>query len=556
VVLALFLLTSTYASAQIPSTTPANNQTQRKTGSITGTVVNENNQPLQNAFIQIRTFNSARAVQTATTDIEGKFELNGLEPLTYQIFARHSVYTLLPRDASTPNNYHIGESVKLVMVKGGVITGTVTTQAGDPVVSVRVRVTNIPNGDTVQERPTDDRGIYRIYGLPSGKYVVWAGGGGGSYAADSYETDVPTYAPASTRDTASEIMVRAGEETTNVDIRYRGEQGRIVSGTVINSTTGLSGVIVTLLSTTESGFQANTGFPRGESRGFAFSGVDDGEYTVTARTLLQSGEWAISPPKRISVRASDVTGIELSLKPLGSVTGQVVLEELKTKECGARETLILTETLVSAWHKQDELAKKQPAFVWGVGGPVNADAQGNITLRNLASGDYYFVTRFAAKSWYLQSISISSPTAQSAKKAVDATHFWTTVRSDERIAGLKITLAEGAASLSGELALGEGEAVPEKSFVYLVPAEKEKADEILRFYASPVNSDGKITVKNLAPGRYWVLARPEFDGGLTKLRLPDEIESRARLRREAEAAKTEIDLKPCQNLVDYHFKIM
>ena len=76
---------------------------------------------------------------------------------------------------------------------------------------------------------------------------------------------------------------------------------------------------------------------------------------------------SLSMPQRISVRGSDVTGIELTLKPLGSVSGQVVLEELKTKECGTRETPVLTETLVSAWHKQDEAAKALPRFVWGIG---------------------------------------------------------------------------------------------------------------------------------------------------------------------------------------------
>jgi hypothetical protein len=38
---------------------------------------------------------------------------------------------------------------------------------------------------------------------------------------------------------------------------------------------------------------------------------------------------------------------------------------------------------------------------------------------------------------------------------------------------------------------------------------------------------------------------------LTKLRLPDEAETRATLRREAEEAKIEIELKPCENVVDY-----
>src|SRR6185503_15956891 len=109
-----------------------------------------------------------------------------------------------------------------------------------------------------------------------------------------------------------------------------------------------------------------------------------------------------------------------------------------------------------------------------------------------------------AKSWYVKSISLASSTT---KKTVDATRVWTTVNYGDRISELRITLAEGAASLSGNVALAEGEALPEKLFVYVVPAEKESGDEVLRFYGAAVNPDGKIAVNNLAPGRYWLLAR-------------------------------------------------
>jgi len=161
------------------------------------------------------------------------------------------------------------------------------------------------------------------------------------------------------------------------------------------------------------------------------------------------------------------------------------------------------------------------------------------------------VTRFAVKSWYLKSVSLVSTT----KKTVDATRVWTTVKHGDQISGLKITLAEGAASVSGQVELAEGEALPEKLFVYLVPAEKESSDEVLRFYGAAVTPDGKITVSNLAPGHYWLLARTGIEGGLTKLRVPDATETRAQLRREAEEEKTEIELKPCQNVVDYRLKL-
>jgi hypothetical protein len=133
--------------------------------------------------------------------------------------------------------------------------------------------------------------------------------------------------------------------------------------------------------------------------------------------------------------------------------------------------------------------------------------------------------------------------------------MWTRIKPGDRLQGLTVTLAQGAASLSAKVV--EGETVSEKLVVYLAPAEREKADDVLRFYAAPVSADGEIELSNIAPGRYWILAQPPVDGAespMTKLRLPDAVETRLRVRRAAEAAKTEIELKPCQNVVDFRIK--
>jgi len=74
---------------------------------------------------------------------------------------------------------------------------------------------------------------------------------------------------------------------------------------------------------------------------------------------------------------------------------------------------------------------------------------------------------------------------------------------------------------------------------------------VLRFVASLVSTDGSFVFNNLPPGRYWAIARPAGENVQSNLRLPDQAKSRAKLREEIEAAKTEIDLKPCQNVTDY-----
>jgi hypothetical protein len=88
--------------------------------------------------------------------------------------------------------------------------------------------------------------------------------------------------------------------------------------------------------------------------------------------------------------------------------------------------------------------------------------------------------------------------------------------------------------------------------VYLLPAERDKFADVLRYFVTPVEPSGAFALNNLAPGRYQVAVQTldANTGTLFKLRLPEATEARAKLRRVAETQKTELELKPCQNLTD------
>ncbi len=99
----------------------------------------------------------------------------------------------------------------------------------------------------------------------------------------------------------------------------------------------------------------------------------------------------------------------------------------------------------------------------------------------------------------------------------------------------------------------EGGALPPRLRLYLVPREAERADDVLRFAETSVRSDGTFTLSNLAPGRYLLLARhvPDADTSDTApVPLAWNTEARAELRRQAEAARQEIELLPCRQLTD------
>jgi protocatechuate 3,4-dioxygenase beta subunit len=544
-----------------------------RTGTISGQVVTDSGQPLANVVVGIYTYGGGGPGRTTTTDNEGRFQVSGLEPVAYLVSASFPAYVTAPRDPDiNPIGYYrVGDSIRLEVIKGGVITGTVTRSAGEPVVVVPVRAYMVRDskglparyGAPFREQTTDDRGVYRIYGLPPGTYVVSAGGGNPSgFNVSAYSTDEPTYAPSSTRNSATEIYVHSGEETANVDIRYRGEPGQAVSGSasstiVADQPTGFS---ITLSSIFNGASQSSySTFQPASGRGFSFYGVADGDYDLIAQSYFPGGEWVISEPRRIRVKGADITGIELTAAPLSSISGRVVLEESQAPECKDKRRPLFGETLVTPWHNEKNAPKDRPQFVWGLGGPTLPNKQGDFTLRNLAPGQYRFNARPMAKYWYLKSISwplsmTASPKARPSNRPVDAARNWTALKAGDRFSGLTITIAEGAASLRGQIDLAEGQKLPSKLFVYLAPAEHEKADDLLRYFASLVSADGSFALDNLPPGRYRVIAEAASESEsniLSKLRLPDETERRAKLLHDAESSKLETEIKPCQNVMDY-----
>jgi protocatechuate 3,4-dioxygenase beta subunit len=548
--------------AQAPSPTPKNSE-EVSTGSITGKVVNENGQPLAGAAVFIRGVGFAPGGRSTTTDADGNFRVNGLDPGVYTISANVPAYTTVP--TATAAYYRLGDSVRLELIRGGVITGTVTSALGDPVIGVRVRAARIRDakGKTEKlpsfgsyEQMTDDRGIYRIYGLPPGTYLVSAGGGGGfTVTFNPYDSDIPTYAPSSTRDNAAEVNVTAGEETT-VDIRYKGEPGYTISGAA-KIAAGNGATI--FMSSAGSGMSVATAFQAPGSRGFAFNGLADGEYKLVAQEFTVAPTatipvLAISDIKHITIKGASVTGIELIPKPLASVSGRISLERTKAPapECQGKRPPLFAETLVQTQRHEKDSEDDDPVYARVGASSATVDGNGAFVLRNLKPGRYRFEPRFYARYWYLQSIVMPAK-----PQKIDAAATWTAVKSGEQLNNLTITLAEGAASIRGRLALAEGAVAPAGTVVYLIPSEPDKAEDVLRFFVADIASDGTFALNNLPPGKYLAFTQTNVDPQIAtaaKLRQPEAAPARTKLRRTAETQKTEIELKPCQNLADYQLK--
>jgi len=90
-----------------------------------------------------------------------------------------------------------------------------------------------------------------------------------------------------------------------------------------------------------------------------------------------------------------------------------------------------------------------------------------------------------------------------------------------------------------------------------VPAERESADDLLRYFDAAPDASGAFNFKSLPPGRYLVVARPA--PGPTQdapARPPHwDADSRAQLRRYAEEAKSPVELQPCRRTTDFVLRL-
>ena len=566
------------------------------TGSITGRVVSESGEPLAGVWVTV--FSRApgsRSPHNTSTDDEGNFNVAGIEPGVYAIGASMPGYVpeVDPLTGRAGGAYRPGDTATVRLVKGGVITGTVTDSQGEPLVALSVRAHRVrdldgrpspPGSNYASEDKTDDRGIYRIYGLRPGVYVVLAGGfSQWNYgpSGSAYDADSPTFYPSATRDTASEITVRAGQEATGIDVRYREEGGHRITGRIeapALATDANASVGVTLTYASMGINAGSSSIPlSAENRTFSLEGIADGDYDLQAGGGGREGLVLTSVPQRITVRGADVTGLVFKLAPLASVSGTLVIEQASEADRAReackdrRASLAPQETLVTLLADRPFTDKNQPAGRTSPLRDATPDAAGAFTLRSLEPGRYRLAVRPLDENLFVRSIQLPNTTALSAaaprapatspgqRKGVappqgSSARDALDIKSGQQFSGIAVRLSEGAAVLSGHVVALEGAGPPPfaQLRVHLLPAERERGDDTTRFLELTPSPDGSFTFKNVPPGRYLIVARVAADGGeaVPRPALWD-AGSRAKLRREAEAAATPVELQPCQRAADF-----
>ncbi|HKQ75567.1 MAG TPA: carboxypeptidase-like regulatory domain-containing protein [Blastocatellia bacterium] len=558
---------SDQSSARAPATASAGE-------AITGLVLDDNGQPVEGAQIIIDRVGIRNQMQFINTDDAGRFKTPGLAPGLYAMEVHWPGYIIQP-ESTQPGMHRAGERLTFNMVKGGVITGRVTDTNGEPVVSDHVNANRLRDLDGRRTTPgygggrTDDRGVYRMYGLEPGLYIISVKAGSGVYVVGA-ETgdDTPTYYPSSARDTAVEITVRAGEEVSGINIQLRGERGHAISGIVsgdIGTGDTVEGVEVKLVNVSSDAIEKTANLYR--STRFAMYGIPDGEYEIYAQKLNSQDGNAGSVLRRVVLKGADLVGVDLKLIKYGSISGRVVIDSAKADQpatrCEGQARFQLEEIMLDARsdnptrRRQDQFFK--PDEYWGSWRGSVVDQKGVFAIQNLEQGLYRLNVNLPGANWFVRSI--AQPAASAPKKYAEISRSGIAIKSGERLTGVEVIIAEGAASLRGRAVplygtQSKDRAAPAPRLqIHLLPAEESAKDDLLRYAETIAGKNGSFEFKNLAPGKYWLLARlaPSFESDEIQTRPVAWDESqRVKLRRDAK--KNEIELKPCQRLDDFALK--
>jgi hypothetical protein len=396
---------------------PASGQT--GTASVTGRVF-DGNGPAPVPFASVTLKGSTRS-QTIVASEDGAFTFEGIGAGSYFLAAtKPGFVTGYLRGASPgqpgPPLILIGgqrlDGLALRLTRGGVITGHIVDQHGEPAIGVGLMVRRVggplvapPIYETWRQFGTDGQGAFRIYGLAPADYLVGVDPStfGETHLVSTTGPSVsfaPVFYPG-VRDPlqAVPVSVAAGEERAHIDLKLQLMELRTVEATIQRPIGTLDYLLATLRparpDTGESPFYSTT-LPDDRMR---FSNVPSGEYWLTAKLQPSSASatpmlWALAP---ITVESRDVSGIVLTLQPAVTVAGRILPSPEDSN--GNIDVAKLRASLVPM---------AGPADILDGGTGARVEGSGRFSVANVIPGRYRLTVGFDADhaSWRVVSVTI------------------------------------------------------------------------------------------------------------------------------------------------------
>jgi hypothetical protein len=389
------------------------------------------------------------------------------------------------------------EGINISLKRGGAITGRVTDASGQPIVEEQIKIQILDERDQKQPfyprngsaQRTDDRGVYRIYGLPAGRYIIGAGVEmkRGEFRMGYGTRYYPlTFYPGSTDESkATVIELPQGGEVTGVDMTLgRVEKSYTATGRLVDADTGKPVADVSygygpmspdqpFLGSVMYGFRSDA---KGVLR---LEGLLPGRYAAFVNSTGDSEYY--SDPTVFEITDGNVSGIEVRVRRGSSISGTVVIE-------GAADPNLLAKfpslTLHAYFRSTQEMSVHRSYM-------IKIKPDGSFLMAGLAPGKVQIELPGWSRPKELSLLRMERNGVEQ-REGID-------VSTGEQVSGVKVVLAYGTGIIRGQIKI-EGMDYPEdaRMSIDVLRTGVNEQDNI----QTEVDSRGRFVIEGLAPGEY------------------------------------------------------
>jgi hypothetical protein len=516
----LTLSLSVIAGAALDARSPAAGQA-TGTGVIAGTVTSDAGMPIARARVTL----SSASFRSTITDNRGAFVFANLAADEYTLSASRTGYLDVVYGQRRPGSGRPGTPIRLAsgqrfdrislqLARGGVITGIVFDDNGEPAVAVPVRAYRwtIRSGEpllvSASFDQTDDRGIYRIPFLQPGDYIVAASPRGdvellqqvleagkaadGSLARSGGGAQAPAYAPVfhpgTTRASeAAPVRVDINEEHANVNISLQRVTTGRVSGTVISAGGGPHpGAHITLVDSPQWLTSIGTRSVRAGSTGqFVFNDVPPGSHALIGRTDGNAPLWG---RVEIATDGRDAGNVQLTLQRGMNVTGTVTSDDASPASVPGGIRL----SLAAVGSVSPEAAPT-----------ATVQRNGTFQFRSVPPGRYHLMAAPLPAGHWLRSALFGGR---------DVLDSFLEVKPNEDLAGV-VMISPRSIEIAGLLQDSAGQALTDYTIVTFAAEARYWTPRSRRIQATRPSTDGRFVFQGLPAGDYRLVAITDAEPG-------------------------------------------
>lgn len=514
------LVLSATALAQEPQGKPA------PTVRLTGRIVTDLGAPVAGAAVSIPPLSNGSVL----SDADGYFEFPRVPPGTYTFNAEKIGYALNRGGSAlrspisvTVRAGEVPRPVTIAFLRTGAVIGRIVDEFGDPVQQLEVHALG-RTADRLTGRPvtlmvgisdiTDDRGEFRLYGLPPGDYIVRAttvlpvepGALSLSRSVVGPFETLPMYFPGTIDlGAAQPVSLLPGQEAS-AGFAWRRARALRISGVVIDSP-GAPAAGRTLSLTTASSLRS---MPVAADGRFTVEGVTPGDYQLHVRSGRGAGAGSIA----VSVGDADVSGLVITTRPPVTIRGRVRFDP---PSAGPPSV-----TLTLARREQTDLASMFSDL-------VRVEPDGQFTAESSASHVFFQSTG----NWVITGVTLGGD---------DVSDSGIDLAGKQAVEGIRVTVTNRLTTVTGLVISDRGDRIGDHPVV-LMRVDAPEMPVRLLVRALRTDTDGRFETRGLQRGSY-VAAAVESDAAALDPEFLERLRSAGQRFTLQDGQAVTLDLRP------------